>query len=194
MKKLIVIILAALTLAFCACGAPSTGQQGLGGQSGSQVEDNSQGGGQSGSQTEDDNSSEGDQSGDNSSENEGEQSEVNIMYIYVGEHRLEATLADTAAATALYELLSKEDIVYTGEEYGGFELVGPLGHNLPADDRRVQTVSGDIMLYSGNQITIFYGSNTWAYTPLARINGRSADELRAIFGSAQSVQVRLSIR
>lgn len=54
--------------------------------------------------------------------------------------------------------------------YGGFEQVGPIGKSVTSNDEQTTTVPGDIMLYSGDQIVIFYGSNTWAYTRLGKID------------------------
>ena len=64
--------------------------------------------------------------------------------------------------------------------YGGFEQVGSLGKTLPRNDVNMTTWPGDIVLYSGNQIVIFHGSNTWAYTKLGSITGKSLSELKAI--------------
>ena len=64
--------------------------------------------------------------------------------------------------------------------YGGFEQVGSLGKTLPRSDINMTAWPGDIVLYSGNQIVIFHGSNTWAYTKLGRITGKSLSELRAL--------------
>ena len=54
-------------------------------------------------------------------------------------------------------------------DYGGFEKVGPLNDSLPADDRYITTGAGDIVLYNKNQIVMFYGSNSWSYTPIAKV-------------------------
>ena len=64
--------------------------------------------------------------------------------------------------------------------YGGFEQVGSLGRTLPRNDVNMTSWPGDIVLYSGNQIVIFHGSNTWAYTKLGSITGKSLSELKAI--------------
>ncbi len=53
--------------------------------------------------------------------------------------------------------------------YGGFEQVGSIGSSLPRNDKQTTTDYGDIVSYSGNQIVIFYGSNSWAYTRLGHI-------------------------
>ncbi len=75
--------------------------------------------------------------------------------------------------------------------YGGFEQVGSLGRSLPRDDKRITTQAGDIVLYSGNQIVIFYGSNTWAYTRLGRITDKTPSELADLLGNFDAV-LRLS--
>ena len=54
--------------------------------------------------------------------------------------------------------------------YGGFEQVGPIGQSIVRNDEQTITSSGDIVLYSGNQIVIFYGSNSWSYTMLGHVN------------------------
>ena len=65
--------------------------------------------------------------------------------------------------------------------YGGFEQVGRLGRSLPRNDSHITAKPGDIMLYSGNQIVIFHGNNSWAYTRLGKITGKSRAELSEIF-------------
>ncbi len=64
--------------------------------------------------------------------------------------------------------------------YGGFEQGGLLGMNLPRNDERITTEPGDIMLYSGNQIVIFFEANTWEYTRLGKITGKSQNELESL--------------
>ena len=68
--------------------------------------------------------------------------------------------------------------------YGGFEQVGALGRRLPREDERITTRAGDIVLYSGNQIVVFYGSNTWEYTRLGRITGMTQKELEELLGKS----------
>ena len=60
--------------------------------------------------------------------------------------------------------------------YGGNEQVGPIGKELPSDDKNITTEAGDIVLYQSNQIVIFYGSNTWDYTSLGHVE-LSKDEM-----------------
>ena len=67
---------------------------------------------------------------------------------------------------------------------GGFEQVGSLGETLPSSDTNITTKAGDIMLYTGSQMVIFYGSNSWAYTRLGRITDKSDSELKELLGGA----------
>ena len=75
--------------------------------------------------------------------------------------------------------------------YGGFEQVGPIGQSIARDDEQIATVPGDIVLYSGDQIVVFYGSNSWAYTRLGKIN-MSEDELTELLGNGD-VTITLSV-
>jgi len=105
---------------------------------------------------------------------------------------LSMTLADSQAASALVELLRDGPISVSLHSYGGFEKVGTLPQALPASDEQITTAPGDVMLYQGNQITIFYGSNTWAYTPLGYIEGATKESLLEAFGD-EDVAVELSL-
>lgn len=92
------------------------------------------------------------------------------FYITVGETAFSATFADNPGAQALQELLAQEDITIEMHDYAGFEKVGALGESLPASDSQITTQAGDIVLYQADQIVIFYGSNSWSYTRLGRID------------------------
>jgi len=81
---------------------------------------------------------------------------------------------------ALKELVKDKPLTIQMSMYGGFEQVGSLGTSLPRSDRQTKTISGDIVLYSGNQIVIFYGSNSWAYTRLGHITDKNASQMREL--------------
>ena len=81
-----------------------------------------------------------------------------------------ATLEQNDAARALAQRLADSPLTLRLQNYGGFEKVGPLGESLPANDRQTTTHAGDIVLYQGDQIVLFYGSNSWSYTRLGRVN------------------------
>ena len=90
---------------------------------------------------------------------------------------------DNASAQALAALAQDAPLKISMSMYGGFEQVGPIGHSLPREDRQTVTQAGDIVLYSGDQLVVFYGSNSWAYTPLGRIVDPAPDALAALLGS-----------
>ncbi|MBE6816623.1 MAG: hypothetical protein E7520_02830 [Ruminococcaceae bacterium] len=90
--------------------------------------------------------------------------------VTVNGKRFTATLEDTAAAKELYDLIRREGLTVSLSDYDGFEKVGALGHTLTANDEHTTTKAGDIVLYQSNQIVLFYGSNSWSYTRLGRID------------------------
>ena len=81
-----------------------------------------------------------------------------------------ATLADTDAAREFANRLEDESLALHLDDYSGFEKVGELGFALTTSDERITTQAGDIVLYQGDRIVLFYGSNTWEYTRLARVD------------------------
>ncbi len=84
-----------------------------------------------------------------------------------------ATLADNSSAAAFAELLKSGPLTVSAHDYGSFEKVGGLGTELPRNDEPVTTSSGDIILYQGDQITVYYAQNTWNFTRLGRIDDPS---------------------
>lgn len=92
---------------------------------------------------------------------------VTKLKIDVGGQTFTATLEQNDATTALIAMLP---ITLSMSDYSGFEKVGSLGANLPANNAQTTTQTGDIVLYNGNQIVIFYGSNSWSYTRLAHVD------------------------
>ena len=80
------------------------------------------------------------------------------------------------------DLCSDTPLTIQMSMYGGFEQVGSIGSSLPRNDVQTTTGAGDIVLYSGNQIVVFYGSNSWAYTRLGHITDKTPGEMRALRG------------
>lgn len=113
-----------------------------------------------------------------------------MLKITVGDQELLATFADNSSAEEFRELLSQGPVTISMEDYGGFEKVGPLGTTLTRNDTRITTQPGDVVLYQGNQITIYYGTNTWNFTRLAKIN--DSTDLQAKLGTG-TVQVTFSL-
>lgn len=125
------------------------------------------------------------QSQDNSSSQE-----EPMLKITVGDQELLATFADNSSAEEFRDLLSQGPVTISMDDYGGFEKVGSLGTTLTRNDTRITTQPGDVILYQGNQITIYYGTNTWNFTRLAKIN--DSTDLQAKLGTG-TVQVTFSL-
>ena len=112
-----------------------------------------------------------------------------------GSHKLTATLVDNSSATAFYELLKKGPLTIDMHDYGSFEKVGSLGTTLPRNDTQITTTAGDIILYQGNQITIYYDTNSWNFTRLGKVVSTSSTtsitqaELKKILGKGDVTAV-----
>ena len=105
-----------------------------------------------------------------------ETEEMSIL-MKIDEEIVTVAWEDNEAVAALMELLQKQPLTIQMSMYGGFEQVGSLGTSLPREDTPTTTQAGDIVLYSGNQMVVFYGSNSWDYTRLGKITDKSAEEL-----------------
>ena len=105
-----------------------------------------------------------------------EENMVKKMTLQIGNSSFTATLENNPAVDAFVEMMNDSPIIIQMNDYAGFEKVGSLGTNLPADDKQTTTHAGDIVLYNGNQIVIFYGSNAWSYTRLGKIDDLSGWE------------------
>lgn len=116
--------------------------------------------------------------------------EESFLKITVGEYEFSADWEDNSSAQAFRELLEQGPLTITMSDYGGFEKVGPLGTTLERNDTQITTEPGDVILYQGNQITIYYGTNTWSFTRLAKI--RDTSDLQQKLGQG-TVEVTFSL-
>ena len=114
------------------------------------------------------------------------------VLLKVGGNTMTATLTDNEATRGLTKLLEQGDITIRMSDYGGFEKVGALPQSLPTSNTQITTEPGDIMLYQGNQMVIFYGSNSWSYTRLGKIDGATTSNLRQFLGNGD-VTLTLSL-
>ena len=103
---------------------------------------------------------------------------ANTMQLLIGETEVPVTWEDNASVDALRELCP---LTIQLSMYGGFEQVGSIGQSIVRDDKQTTTNYGDSVLYSGNQIVVFYGSNSWAYTKLGHID-LSQQEMSDLLG------------
>ena len=106
-----------------------------------------------------------------------------------GTHMLSASLAENKSALAFAELLKKGPVTVSMSDYGSFEKVGALGTSLPTTDTQITTQAGDIILYQGKQITIYYDTNSWNFTRLGKVTGVTQAELKAVLGKGSVTAV-----
>lgn len=111
----------------------------------------------------------------------------NNLVLSVNGVELDVQWEDNDAVKDLISLCENEQIVVNTTLYGGFEQVGALPDSLTARDVQTTAVAGDIMLYSGNQIVLFFGENSWSYTKLGHINGLSSDEITKMLNQQNTV-------
>ncbi len=119
--------------------------------------------------------------------------ETNIIYIEVGESTLTAVLENNKTADALKELLADAPLTISAENYGGFEKVCSLGKELPRNDSQTTAHAGDICLYNGDRLVIFYGSNSWSYTRIGKVSNADISELEKAL-SGDEAQITLSLK
>lgn len=91
------------------------------------------------------------------------------MMLKIDDTEIAVRWEDNESVEALEDLIREAPLTINMSMYGGFEQVGSLGTSLPRNDVQTTTEAGDIVLYSGNQIVVFYGSNSWAYTRLGHV-------------------------
>ena len=117
-----------------------------------------------------------------------------LMYITIDGVSKTATLVDNAATQALVAKLQEAPVTVTLNSSGGFEIWGGLGFSLPTSNEQINAQPGDIVLYNGSNICMFYGTNSWSYTRLGKIEGLSESELRTFLKAGESnISVTLSL-
>ena len=122
------------------------------------------------------------------------QTTMNKMSITIGGQTQSVTLEDNAATKALVEKLQQAPVTVTLNSSGDFEIWGALGFSLPTSNQQITAQPGDVILYSGSNICIFYGTNSWSYTRLGKIDGLTESELRSFLKAGESnITVTLSL-
>lgn len=121
-----------------------------------------------------------------------EQEENDMINLQIGEQNLTAKLADNTSAQAFAELLQEGPVTVQMSDYGNFEKVGPLPTSLPENNQQITTEPGDIILYQGNSITVYYDVNTWNFTRLGKVQGFTQQQLKDILGEGD-VEITFSV-
>ena len=116
-----------------------------------------------------------------------------MFYAYVNTSALPILAADNSSTDAFLDLLKTGDVTIDMHDYGSFEKVGPLGTILPRNDEQITTEPGDVILYQGNQITIYYDVNSWTFTRLGKVQDLSKEVLKKILGHG-NVAVTFSLK
>ncbi len=118
--------------------------------------------------------------------------EENMLKFFINDEEIQVIWEENESVEALKNLAEDQPISIDMSMYGDFEQVGSIGQSIPRNDKQMTTSAGDIVLYSGNQLVVFYGSNSWAYTKLGHIENTSAEEMKKMLGSGD-VNVTISI-
>ena len=114
--------------------------------------------------------------------------ESEAMLLEVNGYTFVVELENNTSAKALREYVSKEKRTLSLDDYGNFEKVGDLGITLPRNDETITTKEGDLILYLGNKLCLYYNQNTWDFTKLGHI--KDTTHLKEVLGKG-SVQVTL---
>ena len=118
---------------------------------------------------------------------------ANTMNITINGKMVSCQLVDNSSTRTLLAQLEKGDITYEADDYGNFEKVGYIGFSLPQNNESITTTAGDVILYQGNNICLYYGTNSWSFTRLGKIEGMSKDEIKTFLNAGGgSVRITLS--
>ena len=115
------------------------------------------------------------------------------MKLKIGDTEVPVIWEENESVDALKALAAEGPLTIHMSMYGGFEQVGPIGQDIVSNDQQTTTQAGDIVLYSGDQIVIFYGSNSWAYTRLGHITDQDAAGMTALLGNG-NVTITISLK
>lgn len=131
---------------------------------------------------------------DSSVGNDDNQDDMKIekMILTVGSRTLEVELARNSSVDALVEVLKKAPVTVSMSDYGNMEKVGSLGQSFPRNDMPIATEAGDVILYQGNMLVIYYAPNSWSFTRLGKIKNITAQTLKEVLGNSD-VTVVLSL-
>ena len=125
---------------------------------------------------------------ENEAETQGKDEERQLMKLIIGDTEVPVIWEENESVDALAELVTDAPLSIQMSMYGGFEQVGPIGQSIVSDDEQTVTGAGDIVLYSGDQIVVFYGSNSWAYTRLGHVE-LPQKEMEELLGNGDVVLV-----
>jgi hypothetical protein len=123
----------------------------------------------------------------------GNDSMDDLVKVKINDEVFDVKLENNSATQELIKELKKGNVTVNASEYGGFEKVGDLGFSLPTSDENIGTAPGDIVLYQGDKISLFYGSHSWSYTKLGKIDDVDSNKLKEVLGSG-NVTLEFSLK
>ena len=123
---------------------------------------------------------------------ESEKEEASMMQMKINDTPVTVAWENNESVSALKDL-AMSGLTIQMSMYGGFEQVGSIGQRLPSHDVQTSTSAGDIVLYSSNQLVVFYGSNSWSYTRLGHITDKTSDEMRMLLSNGD-VTITISMK
>ena len=117
------------------------------------------------------------------------------LYLTIGGVTKSATLVDNSSAKALVAQLQKGDITYEAHDYGDFEKVGALGYTFPQNNEQINTEPGDLILYQGSNLCIYYDTNSWDFTRIGKLDNMTQADIKAwVKAGGGNVNVKLSLK
>lgn len=116
------------------------------------------------------------------------------LYLTIGGVTKTATLVNNSSTEALVAQLQQGNITYEAHDYGNFEKVGPLGYTFPENNEQINTVPGDLILYQGSNLCIYYDTNSWHFTRIGKLDNMTQAEIKTwVNAGGDNVSVTLSI-
>ena len=113
----------------------------------------------------------------------GDDSTDDSVKVKINDNVFDVKLENNSATQEFIKELKKGNVTVNASKYGGFEKVGNLGFSLPTSDENIGTVPGDIVLYQGDKLSLFYGSHSWSYTKIGKIDNVDSNKLKEVLGS-----------
>ena len=98
------------------------------------------------------------------------------LKLLIDDKELNVTWEDNDSVKSLKQILP---LTIRMHEFGGFEQTGSIGQSIVRNDSQIDVVPGDIVLYGGSAISVFYSTSSWSYTRLGHIN-LNKNELNAL--------------
>lgn len=116
------------------------------------------------------------------------------LYLTIGGVTKTATMVSNSSTEALVAQLQKGDITYEAHDYGNFEKVGPLGYTFPENNETIHTVPGDLILYQGSNLCIYYDTNSWSFTRIGKLDNMTQADIKTwVNAGGDNVSVTLSL-